>query len=118
MGVTTFIVNGEEKSSISPTLIMGAAAAAAGDEVIVFFTPGGAKHMIKGELEKIAEGKGLPNLIDLYEGMLGLGAEFMVCELAIENKGFKAEDFREEVEIGGATSYLNKVKDAKTTFTF
>lgn len=118
MGVTSFVVNGGEKSNIAPPLILGAAAAGGGDKVVVFFTPGGATHMVKGNLEKLREGKGLPDLVNLYDGMIGLGAKFVVCELALENKGLKKEDLREEVEIEGATSYLNEIKDAKTTFSF
>ena len=73
--------------------------------------------MVKGELEKIT-GKGLPNIVELYDGIRSLGGKILVCELALENKDLKAEDFREGVEIVGATSFLASIADATITFSF
>ena len=110
--------NGASPANIYPLCIIGSSAAASGDEVILFFTPAGAPLLIKGEMEKIQNIKGLPNLIELYNGLVELEAKFYVCELALEAKDLKAEDFREEVEIIGATTFVNEITDATLTFSF
>jgi predicted peroxiredoxin len=117
MAKTAFVVNGPTGASIGPALILGSAAAALGDDVVVFCAVGGAPTMVKGELEKMG-GKGLPNFVELYDGLRTLGGRVIVCELALEAKDMKAEDFREGVEIGGATSFLSEIRDATITFSF
>jgi len=117
MAITVITVNGSEPSNIFPAMILGSAAAATGDDVTIFFTPGGAPTMVKGELEKI-KGKGLPDIVELYEGLCVLGGKILVCELALGAKDLKAEDFREGVEIVGATSFLASITDASITFSF
>jgi len=97
---------------------MGSAAAACGDDVVIFFTVGGAPAMVKGELEKIKGGKGMPDLMELYEGLCVLGGKIIVCELVLGVKDLKAGDFREGLEITGATSFLGEISDAQITFSF
>ena len=109
--------NGSEPSNVFPPFILGSAAAASGDEVVIFFTPGGAPAMVKGVIEKM-EGKGLPNLLELYEGIRSLGGRILVCELCLEAKDLKETDFREGVEIVGATSFVSDIRDAQITFSF
>lgn len=118
MGKVAIVCNGSDGKNIFPSMILGSAAVASGDEVYIFFTPGGAPTMVKGKLEEMREAKGLPDLVELYNGFVNLGGHVIICELALENKGLKKEDFRDEVEIAGATSFLNDIKDAKTTFSF
>jgi predicted peroxiredoxin len=110
-------VNGSAPSNIFPPMILGSAAAGSGDDVTIFCCPGGAPTMVKGELEKIS-GKGLPNIVELYNGIRELGGKILVCELALENKDIKREDFREGVEIVGATSFMASITDATITFSF
>jgi len=117
MAKVAITCNGAEPSNVFPPFILGSAAAASGDEVVLFFTPGGAPAMVKGVIEKM-EVKGLPNLLELFEGLRNLGGRILVCELALEAKGLKKEDFREGVEIVGATTFMNDVKDAQITFSF
>ena len=117
MAITAITVNGSEPGNIFPAMILGSAAAATGDDVTIFFTPGGAPVMVKGELEKI-KGKGMPDIVELYEGIRILGGKILVCELAIGAEDIKAEDFREGVEIVGATTFLTSVTDASITFSF
>ncbi len=118
MSKVAIVCNGSEPKNIFPSMIFGSSAAASGDEVYVFFTPAGAPTMVKGKLEEMRNAKGLPDLVELYNGLVELGGHIIVCELALENKGLKEEDFREKVELVGATSFLDKIKDAKTTFSF
>jgi len=110
--------NGSAAPNIYPTCILGSSAVASGDEVILFFTPGGAPVLVKGEMEKMQDMKGYPNLIELYNGMVELGVKIYACELALEAKDLKKEDFREGVEIAGATTFVNEIKDATITFSF
>ena len=120
MAKTAMTCNSAEPSSIFPTFILASAAAACGDDVVIFFTVGGAPAMVKGELEKMndSKGKGLPDLMELYEGFCVLGGKIIVCELILGAKDLKAEDLREGVEITGATSFLGEISDAQITFSF
>ena len=117
MAQVAITVNGSAPSNIFPPMILGSSAAASGDDVTIFCTPGGAPTMVKGELEKI-KGKGLPDIVELYNSIRELGGKISVCELALENKDLKAEDFREGVEIVGATSFMASITDATITFSF
>lgn len=110
--------NGSEPSNVFPLLILGSSAAASGDEVVLFFTPGGASALVKGKMEQMRNVKGLPDMVELYEGVRNLGGRILVCELALEAKDLKKGDFREGVEIVGATTFLNEIKDATITFSF
>ncbi len=117
MAKVAITVNGSEPGNVFPPFILGSSAAATGDEVILFFTPGGAPSMVKGVIEQMKV-KGLPDLVELYNGLRSLGGKIMVCELALEAKGIKEEEFREGVEIVGATTFINAIKDATITFSF
>jgi predicted peroxiredoxin len=117
MPITAITVNGSEPTNIFPAMILGSAAAATGDDVTIFFTPSGAPIMLKGELEKV-KGKGMPDILELYEGLRVLGGKILVCELALGAKDLKAEDFREGVEIVGATTFLASISGASITLSF
>ena len=117
MAKVAITVNGSEPKNVFPPFILGASAVASGDDLIIFFCPGGAPAMVKGVIEKM-EGKGLPNLLELYEGVKNLGGKIYVCELALDAKDLKKEDFRDGVEIIGATTFINLIKDTTITFSF
>jgi len=118
MGKVAIICNSSEPKCVFPPFILGSSAAASGDEVVIFFTPAGAPVLVKGEMEKIRSQKGLPDLIELYDGLRNLGGKIWICELALEAKGLKKEDFRDGVEIVGATTFMAEIKDANVTFSF
>ena len=111
------VCSGSERSNINPTLIFASSLAALGCEVVIYFNPPGANIMVKGELEKI-KGPGVPDLAELYDGVMALGGRIIVCELALDVKGMKKEDFREGVEIAGSTTFLAAILDATLTFCF
>jgi len=111
------VCNGSEPKNLYPTFILASSAVASGDDVILFFTPGGAPALRKGELEKI-KGKGMPDMDELVEGVVGLGARILLCELALEAKDMKKEEFRDGIEIVGATSFMADIDDAQVTFSF
>ena len=111
------VCNGAENKNLYPTFILASSAAAAGDEVVLFFTPGAAPALRKGELEKI-KAKGMPDMIELVEGITALGGRILLCELALEAKDMKKEEFRDDIEIVGATSFMADIDDAQVTFSF
>jgi predicted peroxiredoxin len=111
------VCNGAESKNLYPTFILGSSAAASGDEVVLFFTPGAATALRKGELEKI-KAKGMPDMAELVEGITALGGRILLCELALEAKDMKKEEFRDDIEIVGATSFMADIDDAQVTFSF
>lgn len=117
MAKVAITVNGSEGKNVYPPFILGSSAIASGDEVVIFFCPGGAPAMVKGVVENM-KGKGLPDLLELVEGARALGAKLYVCELALDAKDLKKEDFREGVEIIGATTFIHEIQDATITFSF
>ena len=124
MATVAITVNGAEAGNIFPAFILGSSAAACGDDVVLFFTPGGAPALVKGQLEKM-KAKGMPDLMELYEGLRVLGGRLIVCELALTAREklvamdvFKEEDFVEGVELMGATSFLGEISGAQITFSF
>ena len=117
MAKVAITVNGTEGKNVFPPFILGSSAVASGDDLSIFFCPGGAPAMVKGVIENMS-GKGLPNLLELYNGVLALGGKIFVCELALDAKDLKKEDFREGVEIIGATTFINDISDATITFSF
>lgn len=110
--------NGNDPKSVFPTFILAASSAALGDTVALFFTPAGAQTLAKGELEKMSNVEGLPDVIDLYDGIRSLGAKIYVCELALAVEGMKEEDFREGVHLVGATTFMHEIRCATITFSF
>jgi predicted peroxiredoxin len=113
------IVCNSDTSGVMPTMIMGASGIGIGDDVIIFFCPGGASVLLKGELEKFQGKKGLPDPVELFDTILDEGGRIILCELALENKGIKVEDLRDErIEIMNAPSFLLEAQGVGMTLTF
>jgi predicted peroxiredoxin len=117
MAKAAFVVNGSENKNIIPALVLGSAAAASGDTVYLFFTPGAAELMKPGKIESIKP-KGYPEAIELWDGIKALGGKFYLCELVLDVKDMKKEDFRDDVELVGATTFISEIEGAQTTFAF
>ena len=117
MAKVAIVVNGDQPPNLYPAFVLGSAAAASGDDVIIFFTPFGTPAMKPGVLEGM-EGKGLPPMKDLVEGIQNAGGRLVLCELALEAKGLTKEDLRDGVEIADARSFMADIKDANVTFSF
>ncbi|MBN1409774.1 MAG: DsrE family protein [Spirochaetales bacterium] len=111
------VCNGSENSNLYPTFVLGSAAAAAGDDVVIFFTPGAVPALKKGVLEGITM-KGMPDMKGLVEGITALGGKLILCELALEAKGVTMKELRDDLELGGATSFMAGIKDPCVTFSF
>jgi predicted peroxiredoxin len=104
---------------VMPTFIMGASGVGIGEEVLLFFCPGGSEVLVKGELEKFQGKKGLPDPVELFDTILNEGGRIVLCELALENKGIKKEDLRDErIEIMNAPSFLLEADGAGMSLVF
>lgn len=113
------VCNGNTPANIMPTLIFSSSGLSLDYEVHVFFCPAGANWLLSGELEKLGSPKGLPNPIELFNTILDLGGEIVLCELALENKDIDPKDLRDErIKIKKAPPYLMDIEGAKMTFTF
>lgn len=113
------ICNGETPTSIMPSVIMGSSGLALDYELHMFFIPGGAKWLLKGELEKLGTPKGLPNPLELFNTILDLGGHVTLCELALPNKDIDPKDLRDErINIGEAPAFLMDAEGATQTFVF
>lgn len=114
---TAIVCNWTENKNLFPTFILGSSAAALGHEVVLFFTPSGAKALVKGFLEGV-QGKGLPDMMEMLEGFQALGGNIIACELCMDVHDMSEEDLREDVEVVGATGFLSDIGDATITFSF
>jgi predicted peroxiredoxin len=119
MSKMAVVCNGDTPANIMPTLIMSSSGLAVDNEVVVFFCPAGARWLLKDELEKLGSPKGLPNPVDLFNDILELGAEIILCELALENKEIDPKDLRDDrIKITKAPPFLMQIEDANITLTF
>ncbi|MEJ2758611.1 MAG: DsrE family protein [Anaerolineales bacterium] len=113
------VCNGDTPANIMPTLIFSSSGLAVDYELHIFFCPAGARWLLKGELEKLGQPKGLPDPIKLFNDILDLGGEIVLCELALENKGIDPADLRDErIKIKKAPPYLMDVEGAAQTYVF
>jgi predicted peroxiredoxin len=113
------VCNGDTAANIMPTLIFASSGLSLDYEVHVFICPAGARWMLKGELEKLGTPKGLPDPIGLFNTILDLGGEIVLCELALENKGIDPVDLRDEhILIKKAPPFLMDVEGAAQTYVF
>ena len=113
------VCNGDTPANIMPTLIFSSSGLAVDYELHIFFCPAGARWLLKGELEKLGQPKGLPDPIKLFNDILDLGGEIVLCELALENKGIDPADLRDErIKIKKAPPFLMDVEGAAQTYVF
>lgn len=113
------VCNHSEPGSVMPSLIFASSGIALDYQVHMFFSPGGAQALLKGELEKIGQPKGLPNPIELFNTILDQGGKIVLCELALENKGINPKDVRDErIVIEKVPPFLMDADGAKMTYSF
>jgi predicted peroxiredoxin len=113
------VICNSDSTGVMPTFIMGASGVGIGEKVLLFFCPNSANVLLKGELEKFRGKKGLPDPVELFNTILDEGGRIILCELALENKGIKKEDLRDDrIEIMNAPSFLLQAQGAGITFTF
>ncbi|MCK4448557.1 MAG: DsrE/DsrF/DrsH-like family protein [Candidatus Marinimicrobia bacterium] len=117
MAKVAFVCNGSENKNIIPILVLGSAAAASGDTVYIFFAPGAADLLKPGVIEGL-KAKGYPDAIEMWNGIKNLGGKLYFCELAIDVKDMKKEDFRDDIELVGATTFMADIEGAQITFSF
>ena len=113
------VCNGDTPANIMPTLIFGSSGLALDYELHIFICPAAARWMLKGELEKLGQPKGLPNPIELFNTILDLGGRVVFCELALENRDIDPADLRDDrIIIQKAPPFLMDIEGAGLTFTF
>lgn len=117
MGKIAITINGSDPTNIFPAFIQASSAVALGEDVIVFFTPYGAPALKKGELEKMKV-EGMPDIVDLYESVIELDGQIMMCELATKVNDIAEDDFREGAQLVGMTTFLIEAKDSYLTFSY
>ena len=110
--------NHNDADSVMAALVMGAAAAATGELVLMFFQPGGARALVKGELEKFQGLQGLPDPLHLYESIQILDGRFIFCELGLPNKDIEEDELREGVEVMMASSFLLEAEGANSVYSY
>jgi predicted peroxiredoxin len=113
------VICNSDSAGVMPTFIMGASGVGIGEDVLLFFCPSGANVLVKGELEKFQGRRGMPDPVGLFNTILDEGGRIILCELALENKGIKEEDLRDQrIEIMNASSFLLAIEGAGLTLTF
>jgi len=113
------VCNGNTAANIMPTLIFASSGVALDYEVHVFFCPAGASWALKGALEELGTPKGLPNPVELMNTILDQGANVVLCELALENKGIAASDLRDpRIAVKKAPPFLMDAEGAGMTYVF
>ena len=117
MPSVAIVCNGSENTSLYPTFVLASSAASLEYEVTVFFTPASVDALKPGVLEGI-EGKGMPPMRELVEGLKTLGGKLVLCELCLEAKGVTMGELRDDLVLSGATGFLSDIKNATITFSF
>ncbi|MEJ2148576.1 MAG: DsrE family protein [Chloroflexota bacterium] len=113
------VCNGSTPANIMPTLIFASSGIALDYDVHVFFCPAGANWTLKGALGELGTPKGLPNPVDLMNTILDQGANVILCELALENKGIDPGDLRDDrIKIKKAPPFLMDAEGAGMTYVF
>ncbi len=112
------VCNTSESKAVFPALILASATVASGDDLIMFFEPEAGPVLVKGALEKYRGQKGMPDPVQMFEGIKELGGKFLLCELALAANDIKEEDLIDEVEVVGAATFVAEVQDATLAFTF
>ena len=119
MGKVSITLNGSEVKNVYPAVTIGVSAAASGDEVIFFILPAAMPVFVGNKIEELnEEGKNLPDLVEMFEGLKMLGAKMLVCELGFDVHGLKEEDLIEGCEVVGATTFVAKAQGSDLTFSF
>ena len=119
MGKVSITINGSEAKNIYPAITIGVSAAASGDDVIFFILPSALPAFVKGQIKKLGEEtENLPDLEEMFEGLMMLEAKFLVCELGFDVHGLKEEDLMEGMEIVGATTFVVRAGGSDLTFSF
>ncbi len=106
------------------------ASAATDAEVTIFFTfeglnlihkqayqqlalPAGKEHFIEGF--KNANVPSIPELVEMAQEM---GVKIIACQMTMDVMNLKKEDFIENIDVGGAVTFLDFAKDANISLTF
>lgn len=111
-------------------LNIATAAAAMGDEVAVFLTFEGLKLIHKQMYGNLAlppgmqglegplEANNVPPIPELVATAQEMGVRLIACQMTMDLMGIGAEELVDQVEVGGAATFLASAYDADVTLTF
>lgn len=106
------------------------AAAATEKDVTIFFTFEGLNLIHKQAMQQLempagkeyfAQGFQQANVLaipQLVEMAQQLGVKFIACQMTMDVMGLTLADFVDDIEVGGAVTFLEYAKDASPTLTF
>lgn len=66
-------------------------------------------------MKKTFKNKGVATIEELREASVDMGVKLIGCQMTMDVFGFKKEEFIDEVEIGGAATFLEYASDANVT---
>lgn len=112
------VLNHDDPQSVMAAIVMSAAIASTGDQVLFFIQPGGAKIVIRGELEKYQNLKGQPDPVELFDAIQILDGRVILCELGLPIWDIEKEDLLDGVEIMMASTFLFEAEGAKMSFSY
>ncbi|MDP8210387.1 MAG: DsrE/DsrF/DrsH-like family protein [Candidatus Stygibacter australis] len=119
MGKVSITLNGSDVKNLYPAVTIGVSAAASGDDVILFVLPSALPAFVKGAFAKLDEkAVNLPNLVEMFEGLMMLDARILICELGFGVHNLKEEDLIEGTQIVGATTFVAEAMGSDLTFSF
>ena len=75
--------------------------------------PAGKEHFAEG-FQK-AQVPTIPQLVEMAQE---LGVKFIACQMTMDVMGLSKEDFVDDIDVGGAVTFLDFAKDAAPTLTF
>jgi peroxiredoxin family protein len=66
-------------------------------------------------MKQTFKNKGVATIEELRSTCVELGVKLVGCQMTMDVFGFKREDFLDEVDVGGAATFLNMASDADVT---
>jgi len=94
-------------------------AASAEYDVVLYCVQSGVEVMVRGAIwERERPVPGVPTLSQRLKEAMDWGVRIMCCSQSLANKGIKAEDLLEGVEIAGAMTLISIAGDAAGTLSF
>lgn len=106
------------------------AAAATDMEVTVFFTfeglnlihKQGVKNVVMSQgMEQLEEGfknANVPSVEELASMAQEMGVTFIACQMTMDVMGIRKEDLFDDIQVGGAVTFLEFAKNADITLSF
>lgn len=109
----------ESVERVRSALMFSTLAASAEYDVVLYCVQSGVEVMVRGAIwERERPVPGVPTLSQRLKEAMDWGVRIMCCSQSLANKGIKAEDLLEGVEIAGAMTLISIAGDAAGTLSF